>query len=159
MPDTMISDLAALDVAAPDDLLPIVDTSANETKQIAVSDLGEFRLSTTPVDLNSAALQTLYTVPAGKKLIVTRAVLRNGSQIFSNGGTTSIAIIRSNDAAQLLSGGLSFVGNLDSYVVIDTRVSDMRTISAGNSAQFKVNAIFEDPCTGLVDLFGYLVDA
>lgn len=125
MPDTMTSDLTALDMAAPDDLLPIVDTSANETKKMAAAALGEMRVAIVTTDLNTGTHQLLYTVPAGMHFQLTKTLMRDPSTGLTTGDVAS---------ASVSSGVAGSASTTHDFSTFTTAKVDLRVVAAGTYA-------------------------
>lgn len=94
MANKKITDLTELTVAASDDYLEIVDTSANASKKITRENLSGWHFLTTPLtstswdgDARSTTAKTkidlsaVFGVPAGAKGILVRLVARDSVNI------------------------------------------------------------------------------
>jgi hypothetical protein len=120
-------------------------------------DASERRLSSTIVNLNSTSAQDLYTVPAGKTLVVTKIAVRspNPPSIFT---FSDLNFIESGGGAPILP--VVDVSVLGDATLVYWTMSQSNTqyplITAGNKAQAQPSAASGTAYTVVVDLFGYL---
>lgn len=117
---------------------------------------GEQLLSSTVFNVNTIALQDLYTVPAGKRLFVTRVLLRDKS---ANGGANDLVGV-SRSAPTVV--GIVMLTDIGAMTTSQYKLGIPTTsvpVGAGNSVQAGVDTEFGAPATIVIDLFGYLLDA
>lgn len=156
MADTKISDLPSLATAAGDDLLPIVDASATQTKSIEVRALGEMRVAEVTTDLNTGTNQLLYTVPTGKKFLLTQTVLRSASVSLAT-GDISVVTVQSPEAASEATTvhdlSLHTLGKID----LQSVAAGLYTpLSAGETLTLAKVDPFGSPATVVIEIFGIL---
>lgn len=135
--------------------------------------LGERLISRTSVNLNIATKQTLYTVPAGKSLIVTRIVFRNSSidtsasnrvpSIGYDAGASDVfdaAAITQTMTNYLLSDSTKYVSSSGHFDVaagapVLFLLTPAKIGAATNVLGFKLSLAISAG-TMTVDIFGYL---
>jgi hypothetical protein len=113
-------------------------------------------VSYSTVNLNAEAQTTLFTVPVGKKAYITKIVLRDVSVALD---TVSISFgWNTGVATDVVSatGALTVAQNGYHEMSIN---SDCVRGNAGNTLEIDVATAEGDASTGVVDVFGYLVDA
>jgi hypothetical protein len=108
-------------------------------------------LSSTPnVDMKTAASTTLYTVPAGKNLVISRVVIRNNSASLAGGTSYSFTNFRQTVD---LSGMTTTTGF---RVLFATDNTTYVISAAGTAIQITVTTGSSAAGTATIDLFGYL---
>lgn len=172
MADKKITELDALAVPLDDDVLPIVNDPAGVpvTKKVTLAKISSPRLLATVagIDATAVAITSLFTVPAGKSLIVDHIVIRVTA--FTIGGklTEAEIVVGANDpdyndltgaggvtiavdAADIcipLGTEIDFGGAIISYPIYAADSVLKINITIASDADVEVWA---------VDVFGYLV--
>jgi hypothetical protein len=114
--------------------------------------------TTTGVDMKTAGVTVLYTVPATKTLIITHVVVRNPSATLA-GGTDYDFGTSSACSTWMQSVNLSTMttATTDFMVIANTAVTKFTTTAAGAIFAIKVSTGSTGAATCDIDLFGYLV--
>lgn len=121
---------------------------------------GEQLLSSTTLDVNSTSAQDLYTVPAGKTLVVTRIVARSPSlSIYSVGPGTLNVSFTENGTGGGVASNINVAAFVDAVQVRATvpASASFYSVTAGNKVQATPGSAFGSAATVIVDLFGYLI--
>lgn len=106
------------------------------------------------VDMNSAAAQTLYTVPSGKSCIITRIVVRNASTSLTTASysfgfnSASFNDIIANATHTELTGATLFTALLSK--------AGAKLGAAGDILKVLMNTLQGGAATTTIDVFGYL---
>lgn len=155
MADAKISELTELaaGAVAADDLLVIVDTSATATKKLQVRSLPVERLLAPPVtvNLNDGSAQAVYTVPVGKTLIPTRALLRSFTQQPDDGSTATVTITGSGTLFTIPMAG----GTNPSFAYLQIRAAGWLVPQPATTAiTVAPNAAYGSACTAVLELYG-----
>lgn len=124
--------------------------------------IADVLLASASININSNTAQDIYTVPSGKTLVVTRAVVRLASADISGYGSavdvfdssSGDAVIDSFDTyawTQLLDGdhfypSTGFTGVNAPYIMV----------AAGDRVQARPLGVFGSAATVVMDVFGYL---
>jgi hypothetical protein len=119
-------------------------------------------LATVTVDLNTTTAQDLYTVPSGKRLIITAAFISRPSPAsFASGNGGPARIVRSSDGGAVCFQAAmdDWTDSPDAYATLAPIPTGALAIAAGEKAQFKMGIAFGSGQTAKIDLFGYLIDA
>lgn len=108
-------------------------------------------LASVSVDMKTAASTPLFTVPIGKTLVITHAVMRNNTASLAGGTSYSITGFRS---AFSLNAITAITTN---YVVIQaTDITSFTVQAAGTVINWTVTTGATAAGTATIDLFGYL---
>lgn len=133
-----------------------------------VKENGIMRLSTTTsVDMAAAAKTILYTVPEGKRAIITHVILRDPSATaagcddadFGTGAASATQNFLNNET------GIGDMTAITDFMTL-VAVSDEYTIIDGDAAaavdrEFGITIVdgSDGACTMTIDVFGYLFDS
>src|ERR1051325_204251 len=103
-------------------------------------------LSTTNVDMKTAASTTLYSVPTGKTLYIVAVVVRNPSASMAGGTSFSFTNFRQTvDLSSLTTSSTD-------YVVLDGNNAKYTNNAAGSNIQITVTTGTTAVCTANIDL-------
>lgn len=124
-----------------------------------LNESAETRVSTTTVALDAVAATTLYTVPAGKVFIPSKAHLRAGADCGASVVTLGrVGALTDFLGAQTL-GNINASGDMAILAPIPNATPVLlKTYAAGTVFQMDVTT-GDGGATNYVDLFGFLVDA
>ena len=172
MADAKITALTALTAITDDDLLVVVDdpTGTPVTKKATVNVFGAIRnLSTiTGINAKTVATTTLYTVPAGKSLIITDIVVRvtaftagskNVQAVVSYGGNDP----NYNNFSTNITYTVTAVNTSLSWIILDIILAFLISAEVpiyAATTVFKINITTGSNATTETwscDLFGYLI--
>jgi len=109
-------------------------------------------LSSTSVDMKTAASTTLYTVPVGKVCYISRIVVRDYTASLAGGTDYDFTNYRQTvnlSAHTTANTGYASIDPTDNTEYVET--------AAGVAIQITVNTGSTSACTATIDLFGYLV--
>lgn len=143
-----------------------VEVGADNTHKLATTPTGltfagrylpQLLSTTTGINAKTVAATTLYTVPAGKTLVVTKAVVRcTAASAISNGPTAAVKVSGGSAIlASLAMNGLTATGKA---ATLDNDDEAFVLGNAGDAIQLDLtNAATGTSQTVAVDLIGYLV--
>lgn len=128
--------------------------STTVTLPATTGTLAEVLLSTTVVSLDDTSHQTLYSVPAGKTLLVIKGVLRaTTSCALGDEATTTFSV--TNGTTAIATASLGSATASTNFVVATPSTLGLR-IAAGGSANAQFDVAYGDTCSATVYLFGFL---
>lgn len=123
--------------------------------------VGEQWLATITLNVNTTALQDVFTVPAGTTLVITKVVIRSASTDLT-ALAAAFRLVDSETSNVLVNRDVSgYFIDTSKYLLVEPFEStgsfdSPQAINLGYKVQAKVNAAFGSPATLKVDLFGYL---
>ena len=113
---------------------------------------GERLLSSTTFDVDSGAAQTLYTVPTGKSVLVTRALLRSSSVPLDSGGSGQIVVTAAGTTAFTLSLAAMTTNSRANWQLRASGV--FVSAAAGSLITATVDAPYGSAATAVIELYG-----
>lgn len=163
MADQKTTVLTELTTLTSDDIFPIVDApdGAASTKKISVSTLNSYFISklatVTGINAKTVATTPLYTVPVGKKLVVTSVIIRNTA--LTVGSKTVNVWMTFEDYSDNNEYAINFVNNVY-QISYQAGASPIEKKIYTEGQVFNVNVTIAsdaDVETWAVDVFGYVV--
>lgn len=124
-----------------------------------IANSGEFCLnpSGTSIDLNSASPQDVYTVPAGKTLVFTKAIFSGPSVNLTDGDSSSLRIYESETGLLVATAVLASSTSLRAALIARQATgAGALSISAGNKVQARPDVAYGAAATITVRVFGIL---
>ena len=161
MANKKITDLTELTVAASDDYLEIVDTSANASKKITRDNLSGWHFLTTPLtstswdgDARSTTAKTkidlsaVFGVPAGVKAVLVRLIARDSG---SSAGYCQLGLSPNSTAGSVaVQAYLQGVAN-DVYVTANGIVP----CDSGGDVYYQITASGTGTLDAIIEIWGY----
>ena len=126
-----------------------------EPPSSAVVSNGQIVDARIPLDVNTfLSTQTLYTVPAGKKLVIERVGFHGTSRSNPTADMLALQVI-SEDSPQRFP---VILRRSDSNMPQVVKLSRLLQADGGSDVQIRLKRLNSDKLTGFVELRGYLVD-